>query len=56
MKNAAFTFKDIFSIPNSFIVHITNVEGAFGKGFAGEISKKYPHIKKDIKKCILRGY
>lgn len=49
-KNAALTKKDIFTIPNSTILHICNIAGGFGSGFAGQVAEKYPFVKDEYKK------
>ena len=49
MKNAASTYKDIFTIPYSVILHIGNVDGGFGSGFAGQIARRYPKVKAQYK-------
>lgn len=54
-KNAALTKKDIFTIPNSIILHICNIAGGFGSGFAGQIAEKYPFVKDDYKELYKEG-
>ena len=45
--NAAITYKDIFSIPNSVIGHVCNVAGGFGSGFAAAINEKSSKPKRE---------
>lgn len=44
-KNGALTNKDIFTIPNSIILHICNIQGVFGAGFAASLNEVYPCVK-----------
>lgn len=50
--NAAITYKDIFTIPNSVIMHVCNIEGGFGGGFAGSLNAKSSKFKEEYRDLI----